>query len=151
MKLALALSERADLQEKIGDLAARMNKNAKIQEGETPSEDPNDLIRELDSCYARLETLISKINHTNNATLVDGVSLVDLLAKRECLLGKIQKMKAFLHKSSDLIDRYYTKSEVRIYSTVPVAELQEKLDVLCKEYRNLDDKIQEINWTTELI
>ena len=58
MKLALALSERANLQEKIGDLAARMNKNAKIQEGETPSEDPNDLIRELDSCYARLETLI---------------------------------------------------------------------------------------------
>ena len=83
--------------------------------------------------------------------MVDGVSLVDLLAKRECLLGKIQKMKAFLHKSSDLIDRYYTKSEVRIYSTVPVAELQENLDVLCKEYRTLDDKIQEINWTTELI
>ena len=77
--------------------------------------------------------------------------MVDLLAKRECLLGKIQKMKSFLLKSSDLIDRYYTRSEVRIHSTVPVAELQEKLDVLCKEYRTLDDKIQEMNWTTELI
>ena len=60
-------------------------------------------------------------------------------------------MKSFLLKSSDLIDRYYTKSEVRIYSTVPVAELQEKLDALCKAYRTLDDKIQELNWTTELI
>ena len=139
MKLALALSERADLQEKIGDLAARLNKNAKVQEGEKPTEDPNALIRELDSCYERL------------VTMCGDVSLVELLAKRECLLGKIQKMKSFLLKSSDLIDRYYTKSEVRIYSTVPVAELQEKLDALCKEYRTLDDKIQELNWTTELI
>ena len=151
MKLALALSERADLQEKIGDLAERLNKNAKVQEGEKPTEDPNVLIGELDSCYERLEVLIAKINHTNDVTMCGDVSLVELLAKRECLLGKIQKMKSFLLKSSDLIDRYYTKSEVRIYSTVPVAELQEKLDALCKEYRTLDDKIQELNWTTELI
>ena len=95
MKLAMALSERADLQEKIGDLAARLNKNAKVQDGETPTEDPNTLIREMDSCYTRLEELIAKINHTNNATMCGDVSLVDLLAKRECLLGKIQKMKSW--------------------------------------------------------
>ena len=36
MKLALALSERADLQRRINDIGERLNRNAKVQEGEKP-------------------------------------------------------------------------------------------------------------------
>ena len=41
MKLASALAERADLQRRIAELSVRLNNNAKVQEGESPSEDPN--------------------------------------------------------------------------------------------------------------
>ena len=68
MKLATALSERADLQRRIQELGGRLNRNAKVQEGEKPSEDPNELLEELNKDFARLEELIARINHTNNVT-----------------------------------------------------------------------------------
>ena len=40
MKLAMALSERADLQRRIAELSGRLENNAKVQEGERPAEDP---------------------------------------------------------------------------------------------------------------
>ena len=65
MKLATALSERADLQRRISELGTRLNNNAKVQEGEKPSEDPKALLKELDECLIRLEELVARINRTN--------------------------------------------------------------------------------------
>ncbi len=85
MKLALALSERADLQRRINEIGDRLVKNAKVQEGEEPSEDPSEdpvaLIEEMESCFAKLEDLIARINHTNNMTRFKDMTLTDLLAK----------------------------------------------------------------------
>ena len=58
MKLALALSERADVQSKINDISSRLNRNAKVQEGEKPTEDPAELMREMEDLYEQLEKLI---------------------------------------------------------------------------------------------
>lgn len=151
MKLALALSERADLQRKLSSLGERMNRNAKVQEGEKPSEDPMELIQEMESIFERLEKLVARINHTNHETMRGDTSLLELLAKRDCLKGRINKMKSFIDTAGSLTGRYYSKTEIKTYSTVPVAEMQKKLDGLSKEFRLLDDEIQEINWTTELL
>ena len=78
MKLANALSQRAELQTRIRQLEERLNNNAQVQEGEDPAEDPMELLRELDEDYAQLEALIARINRTNSVTLVDGVPLSDL-------------------------------------------------------------------------
>lgn len=151
MKLALALSERADIQKKLNDLGLRLNHNAKVQEGETPNEEPAELIREMEDLYVRLETLISRINRTNNVTKCGDVTLMDLLAKRDCLKARINKFRSFLNKASELTGSYYSKSEIKTYSTVSVSQMQKKVDELSKEFRELDEKIQETNWTTELI
>ena len=151
MKLALALSERADLQKKLDELGSRLNRNAKVQEGETPTEDPIELIKEMEIHYERLEFLITKINHTNNVTECGDVTLTDLLAKRDCLKSRINRLRAFLSNASNLTGGYYSKSEIKTYSTVSVVQMQKKVDILSKEYRELDEKIQEINWSTELI
>ena len=150
MKLATALSERADIQRRIAELGGRLNNNARVQEGEKPSEDPMELLRELDDLYTRREELISRINHTNNETRDGEGSLTDLIAKRDCLKGRIGIMRNFLNSASEKITRY-SKSEVKIFSTVPVSELQKDLDELQKELRLTDETIQELNWTTELI
>ena len=151
MKLALALSERADLQRRVSSLGERMNRNAKVQEGEKPSEDPIELIEEMEGIYARLEKIIVRINHTNHETMCGEESLQELLARRECLKRKMNRMNSFLDKAANLTGPFYSKTEIKTYSTVPVAELQKKLDGLAKEFRLLDEKIQEINWTTELL
>ncbi len=150
MKLATALSNRADLQSRLNELEARLVANAKVQEGEKPDENPMELIAEKDRIIAELENLISKINLTNSKTEYDGMTITEMLAKRDCLKTDIKIMRNFLSSSSAKMNRY-SRTEIIIRSTVNVAELQKKVDLLCKELREIDEKIQELNWTTELI
>ena len=134
MKMANALTQRAELQTCIRQLEERLNNNAQVQEGEEPAEDPMELLRELDEDYAQLEALIARINRTNSATLVDGVPQSDLLARRDCMTGSRR-----------------TVGEIRIRSAVNVRELQKQVDQQSKSLRELDAVIQETNWTTELM
>ena len=85
MKLAQALSDRANLQTRIEVLRERLVANAKVQEGEAPAEDPAELMAQLEDCTTALETLITRINLTNAATLADGETLTAKLARRDCL------------------------------------------------------------------
>lgn len=150
MKLATALSERADIQRRIAELGTRLNNNAKIQEGEKPAEEPKELLEELNRDFVRLEELIARINHTNNETTYEGKTLTDYIAKRDCLKQKISIMRSFLDRSSEKVARY-SKTEIKIMSTIEVAQIQKEVDKLSKELRETDEKIQELNWTTELI
>ena len=52
MKLANALSLRSELQTRIRQLESRLDNNALVQEGESPAEDPMELLRELEEDYA---------------------------------------------------------------------------------------------------
>ncbi len=150
MKLANALLERADLLYRTTELSGRLSNNARVQEGEKPAEDPYELMEEYDRQTARLEELMARINLTNSVTKIDGVTLTELLAKRECLKRKLSAMRDFLTNASSLAARY-SKSEIKILSTVPVSEIQKHVDVLAKELREVDETIQSLNWTTELI
>ncbi len=150
MKLATALSERADLQRRISELSVRLNNNAKVQEGETPAEDPEALLEELDGCLARLEELIARINKTNNLTADGGLTITDLIARRDCLRERVRILREFLNASSERVSRY-SKAEIRILSTVPVAQLQKQVDAYSRELRETDERIQGLNWTTELL
>ena len=150
MKLATALSERADLQRRITELGIRLNNNAKVQEGEKPAEEPKALLEELNRDFVRLEELIARINRTNNATEAEGMTLTDYIARRDCLKQRISIMRSFLDRSSEKVARY-SKTEIKIMSTIEVADIQKEVDKLSKELRETDEKIQELNWTTELI
>ena len=141
MKLANALSQRAELQTCIRQLEERLNNNAQVQEGEEPAEDPMELLRELDEDYAQLEALIARINRTNSATL---------LARRDCMTGRLGILRGFLSSASSLVSRR-TVGEIRIRSAVNVRELQKQVDQQSKSLRELDAVIQETNWTTELM
>ncbi len=150
MKLATALSERSDIQKRLSELQERLNNNAKVQDGETTAEDPKELLKELDSLTEQLETLIYKINLTNSKTMIDGTELTLLLAKRDVLKQKIVMLRNFLNAASAKVDRY-SRTEIKILSSVDVTKLQKQIDALSKEYRTIDEKIQGANWTTELL
>ena len=150
MKLAEALNLRADLQKRIANLKERLIKNAKVQEGDTPSEDPNMLLNELNDNIIELENIIKLINKTNSSTYVDNESISDIIAKRDALGLKISILRSFISESADKIERYSNK-EIKILSTVNVAEKQKEIDSLSKEYRLIDTKLQGLNWTTDII
>ena len=148
MKLANALSLRSELQTRIRQLESRLDNNALVQEGESPAEDPMELLRELEEDYAQLEELIARINSTTEAG--EGRTLSDLLARRECMTGRLRILRDFLNSASAVVNRR-TVGEIRIRSAVNVRELQKQVDRDAKALRELDETIQEKNWTTELV
>lgn len=150
MKLAEALTLRSDLQKRAAQLQNRLNNNAKVQEGEQPAEDPQGLLSELDTVMGELEDLVTRINLTNSAGLPGGGSVTALLARRDCLSRKVEILRGFLDSASSLATRT-TRGEIRIRSTVKVPELQKKVDGLSRELRELDTRIQGLNWTVDLL
>ena len=151
MKLATALSRRKELQTHIHELENRLMNNAQVQEGEEPAEDPQELLRELDSDYGELEKLIAAVNRTNDRTEMEGGrTLADLLAQRDCRRSRLGVLRNFLDCASATVNRR-TVGEIKIRSTVPVKQLQKQLDGAAKDLRCLEEQIQELNWTTELL
>ena len=149
MKLAEALNIRADLKKKILQLKERLLRNSKVQEGEEPSENPENLLLELNSNLLELEILIKKINRTNCKTFYGDKTITDLIAERDVLALNLSVKREFLKEASEKIDRY-SNTEVKILSTVNISEKQKEIDKLSKILRETDMKIQELNWITEL-
>ena len=96
-----------------------------------------ELLAELEADYARLEELISAISRTNNSTRVEsGAILSDLLARRDCLKGKLSILRGFLDSASALAHRH-SVSEIKIKSTVNVRQLQKQVDGLSRDTPSL--------------
>jgi hypothetical protein len=150
MKIAEALILRADIQKRIAQLKTRLNNNAKVQENEEPAENPELLLTELENLISQLNDLIVKINRTNTLSKIDGISLVELIAKKDTLSQKAGILREFIEIASQKVNLYST-TEIKVFSTVNVSELQKKLDKLSKEIRETDTKLQQANWTIELV
>lgn len=151
MKLAEALILRADCQKRFAQLQSRLVGNAKIQEGDQPAENPNELIKELEGVAAELVDLIKRINKTNSTTvLATGKTISDVLAERDVLAMR-RAAYSNLALNAAVAQGRLTRSEIKYVSTIKVAEIQKHADELAKEYRELDARIQELNWQTELI
>ncbi|WP_217594127.1 DIP1984 family protein [Cohnella sp. GbtcB17] len=151
MKLAEALVRRADSQKKIAQLRQRLERVVKVQEGETPAEDPAALIVELEQTLAEQTSWVRKINKTNAATPFNAeLSISDALAERDRLMQHRKLLAELLEQASIKQDRF-SRSEVRFERTVDVVQLQARVDALSKAYREMDFRIQEMNWTTDLI
>ena len=150
MKLAEALQERADLNRNIEQLKDRLIHNALVQEGEQPVENPEKLKQELDVSISRLSYLIANINETNCKTFVEGKSLTELIAQKDALSVKIYTYKDIVYAGSQSSYRA-RNSEIKIKPAISVADWQSEIDKMSKELRYLDNKLQESNWTTELM
>ena len=150
MKLTQALILRSDTQKRIEQLKVRLLSNAKTQENESPSEDPKLLLKELDKLTSELFRLICSINLTNSSAKFDGMSLTEMIAKKDALVLKANVLREFATSASQKVD-LYSNSEIKILSTVDVSALQKQVDALSKEIRELEMKLQEANWVVDLV
>ena len=149
MKLAEALVYRADKQKRLEQLKARLLKNAKVQEGDQPAEDPAELLADYEATAAEFTELVQQINLTNSSAMLGKKSLTEALAQRDILRLR-QSMYRDLANSATVVQTVATRSEIRFRSTVSVAGIQKQADQLARELRDLDAQIQEANWKIEL-
>ncbi|MGB8956169.1 MAG: DIP1984 family protein, partial [Tumebacillaceae bacterium] len=99
----------------------------------------------------QLEQLIKSINRTNATTPFDETrTIADALAERDTLSSRRQMLNSVIQSLMHRQDRY-SHSEIRMVTTIDANDLQKQIDKLSKEFRELDTRIQEQNWRTELI
>jgi hypothetical protein len=151
MKLAEALILRADCQKRAAQLRERIATNAKAQEGDAPSENPRELLQQFEQVLANILDLIRRINRTNSQTEFEtGKTLTDALAERD-VLSLRRKAYQELCEAATIEQHRYMRTEIKFQSVVDVAQIQKQADDLARDYRELDTRIQALNWTTELV
>lgn len=149
MKLAEALSIRADLQRKVSQLKNRLKDSAKVQEGDEPAESVEDLFAELGDCLSQLEELVFRINRTNMQTMHEGETLTHMIARKDALSLRISVMREVLGHVAET-DRY-GRNEIRYVRTVDVAALRKETDTYARQLRELDLQLQSLNWSVDLV
>lgn len=151
MKLAEALANRADIQKRLEQMRGRLAQSALVQENESPPEDPQELLAEMERLLTELEGYVERINRTNlTATLDDGTTLTAALAKRDVLGLQYGLLRTLIDTASNRMPRY-GRAEIRTLATVEIPPLRRRMDEVAKERRDLDTRIQAANWTTELM
>ncbi|MEZ3590726.1 MAG: DIP1984 family protein [Muribaculaceae bacterium] len=150
MKLAEALSLRADLQTRIAAMKTRLKESAKVQEGDTPPENLAELRRELDAMLSQLEKLIYRINLTNLHATDGGESLTAMIARKDVLRMRVGVMREVINFVSES-DSRYSRAEIKTVRIMDVPEARRELDRYSKELRELDMRLQGLNWTIDLI
>ena len=118
---------------------------------EKPAEDPNELLNELEQVNTELVQLIKAINKTNCSIRFDEHQMLsDILSERDYLSKQIELYRELAKQATVTQDRY-KKLEIKFKPSVDVRAIQQEADKLSKQFRELDMKIQSINWTEDLI
>ncbi|MGH7567133.1 MAG: DIP1984 family protein [Gemmatimonadota bacterium] len=155
MLLAEALALRADQQKLLKELGARIQDNARVPEGAEPDEDPAALLERAVAATGELTVLIQRINRTNGGTVVDaesGDTVSDLIAERDraqrmtqlyrtaAQAGTRGRGRGFLARDGDGPTR----------AALDVSALQAIADSWAERYREVDVRLQQLNWSTDL-
>ena len=138
------------MQKRIAQLKGRIENASRIQEGDTPVENPEKMLEELDDNLLRLEKLIIRINETNQKTVLsDGRTLTAKIARRDILKMKITALNSIYKHLTEQRDRY-TRQEIKYQNVLNAAEVHKSIDRLSMRLRETDVEIQSANWTVEL-
>jgi len=155
MKLAEALLLRADRNRTLEQLKQRIQISARYQEGEKPPEDARDLVAATSVVLDELEVLIRNINRTNSGTVMaDRRTVTDALAERDVLRLRYSMLKVSAEAASGALQpagfMRATRSELKYVRALDVKGLRQQASDVARQARELDARIQQVNWTTEL-
>ena len=151
MKLAEALLIRSDMQKKLAQIKGRIRSNVKVQEGDTPNEDPNALMIEASQIITELSILIERIHRTNAIAMTDkGQSMLTLLVERDTLEMRHKLLMETIEATSSEADRYSPR-EIKWNIMVSVAGLQKQADDIAMKLRKINIVIQANNWQIDLV
>lgn len=155
MKLGEALVKRSDAAKRLDTLRERAKSSVRFQEGEEPDENVEKILDTAVHTIGELEALTSAINRTNaHHAVADGVTLMDLLAQR----GALSSRHSLFHNVAEAaaggrlstFGVRHMRSELRWLTAIPIPELRKRADKAAKEFRELDTRVQQINWETDL-
>ncbi|OUO23987.1 hypothetical protein B5F91_01925 [Bacteroides sp. An322] len=103
----------------------------------------------MGDCLTQLEELTYRINHTNMQTVHEGETLTRMIARKDILTLRISVMRDVL--SHVIENDRYGRNEIKYIRTIDVPAFRKEMDAYAKRLRELDLKLQSLNWTVDLI
>ena len=148
MKIAEGLFLRDELTKRIESLSNRIESNIRVADGESPLENPDELIETLLQVEDELQDLVIKINHKNLTTeSAEGNLLADLIAERDRVMDKKRLLDAIMYRVNN---KSYSDDSSENKIVIDVKKLQKQIDKLAKQYREINVELQQANWTIDL-
>jgi hypothetical protein len=101
-----------------------------------------------------LEDLIRRINRTNAATVIGAEgTITDALARRDVLRASHSVVTAAADAAAGRNQGMgrRLRSELKMLTALPVAQLRSQADDLARQMRELDVRIQQSNWQFDLL
>jgi len=155
MLLAEALVLRADRHKRLKELATRIENNARVPGGAAPDEDPEVLLEEATRVADELVGLVRRINRTNAATVAgedEGATVSDLIAERDRARDMAKLLRGAAQAGTRGTGRGWGSREAdATKAAVDVPALQREADRWAVRYRELDVRLQQLNWASELL
>jgi len=151
LKLAEALEQLKAIKTKAEETRKIANSGVKIQEGDTLGLTCADAIDEFNTLTKSYEDLLKKINRANQ-TVVDkktGVTLSDLLVERDTQSYRVRMLDDIIRDATTSEFRL-GRNEIRTILTIDVNKYRALRDEISENYRILNSRIQQMNWTIEI-
>ncbi len=143
---------RSDRKRVYEQLRNRAQASARYQEGESPAEDAQALVAAAQEVLTELEDLIRRVNVTNaSATIEGGTTLTAALAERDVLRMRYSLLTSVADAGAGQGQLRQIRTELKFVSAVDVKRLRDEADAVAKRHRELDARIQEANWTVDLV
>jgi archaellum component FlaC len=95
-------------------------------------------------CYP--ERFIQRLPRKIDSSL----SIADMITQRDAVKQKLNALYKLSEGATIELNRY-SRSEIVQKSSVSVPEIQKQINELSKAYREIDTKLQALNWNTDLL
>lgn len=165
MKIAEALLRRKELIREAETLQKQYIANITVVDGVKPRRNAFAIEQKFFSCYNEIEKLIVNINHTNNVTIVEGMSVMQMIARRDMLKLMIPHYGIMYGQADKIVGAKDMKVDARDsngnYIKVnnpnqPIENLntvvmEKSYNTMAGELRTLDLKLQALTWQVDLI
>ena len=152
MKLAELLIKRKAAKGNLAFLEGRLKANARVQEGEAPQERPEEILTKILEAIDAIAEYTRIINHANMSTPwrgPEGSYLSDALCDRDALSKKRRVLAAALEAIQAERPRF-GRMEIKYVPVLEAKYLIAQIDAATAQYAELETRIQQVNWTTEV-
>jgi len=153
MLLAEALLRKAVLKKEIEALEQRMGESARVPHDEEPVDDYLVLLGSYREKECELLDMSLRILATNISTVLrEGETISQAIIRRDSLKRAVSMYNKLLSAATGSGSRgLFSSRDVKYKRVVDMEKVRADMDNAAMQYRELDVKLQQLNWNTELL
>ena len=152
MLLAEALLRKAVLKKELEALEQRMSESARVPHDEEPVDDYLILLDNYNEKEYELREMSLKILSTNNKTVfTEGETISQAIIRRDSLKRVVSMYNKLLSAATGGGRGLFSSRDIKYKRIVNMDKVRADMNIAAMQYRDLDVKLQQLNWNTELL